>query len=64
MTSAAQLLGAAPPTPWYVMPEIHGSPVFIRAADDKTVVTRVRSDAVADLIVAAVNAYAEESRGS
>jgi hypothetical protein len=55
------LFSRVPPRPWRVVPAIPGSPAFIRAADGKTVVSGVRSEEVADAIVAAVNAYEEEA---
>ena len=50
------LADAAPPGPWRVVPEVQrqglfaGADTFVRAADDKTVATGVRSDRVAGLI--------------
>ena len=56
LNAAQDLLASCPPRPWHIVPAIPGSGCFIRAADDKTVAIDLRSEAVAQLIVEAVNA--------
>jgi len=60
-----ETLEAAPPGPWRAIPHVAragmfgGAGAFVRAADDKTVATGVRSDKVAELIALAPELAAE-----
>ena len=50
-------LDKLPPRPWTVVPAIPGYPTRIRSADDKTICNGIRSEGIANFIVAAVNSY-------